>query len=76
MNQRLIYITAPYFLVRGRPFRISEFLGGEGVKEIRIFSDMGGGGVKKIRISEKKNDLNIMILTKTPKIPGPYARSW
>ena len=31
-------------VIRGRPFRISEFLGGEGVKEIRIFSDMGGRG--------------------------------
>ena len=30
--------------LRGHPFRISEFLGGEGVKEIRIFSDMGGRG--------------------------------
>ena len=31
-------------LVRDHAFRISEFLGGEGVKEIRIFSDMGGRG--------------------------------
>ena len=31
-------------LFRGHPFRISEFLGGEGVMEIRIFSDMGGRG--------------------------------
>ena len=31
-------------MLRGRPFRISEFLRGEGVLEIRIFSDIRGGG--------------------------------
>ena len=39
-----VIINGFFFLTRGRPFRISEFLGGEGVKEIRIFSDMGGRG--------------------------------
>ena len=33
-----------FIVLRGHPFRISDFLGGEGVKEIRIFSDMGGRG--------------------------------
>ena len=31
-------------MIRGDPFRISEFLGGEGGHEIRIFSDLGGRG--------------------------------
>ena len=30
-------VNGGFFLVRGHPFRISEFLGGEGVHEIRIF---------------------------------------
>ena len=42
--------------------------------KLGYFRIWGGGGVKEIRISEKKGCEN-HDLTKTLKIPGPYARS-